>query len=163
MAVEREREGISRRKLFIMGNFALAGVLGTLVAVPLVGYIVGAIGLKQPIVRVRIGPLSAFPLGMPTPARFTVPESGSGVSTQRPVTAYVVRTGSALFVFYNACTHMGCPVRWDAVDQLFLCPCHGGEYDMVGQVVHGPPPYALRQFRYEVVGGDLYVFDNVLD
>jgi menaquinol-cytochrome c reductase iron-sulfur subunit len=163
MATEREREGITRRKLFIMGNFAAAGVLGTLLAVPLVGYVLGAVGLKQPIVRVRIGPVASFPIGVPTLSRFSVPESGSGIATQRPVAIYVVRTGSDLFVFYNGCTHMGCPVRWDGVEGLFLCPCHGGEYNMVGQVVHGPPPYALRQLKYDVVGGVLYVYNNILD
>lgn len=163
MATERERAAITRRKLFIMGNFAVAGALGTLVAVPLVGYIVGAVGLKQPVVRVRVGPLGAIPIGTPTLFRITVPVSGSGVSYQRPVAIYVVRTGTELFVFYNACTHMGCPVRWDPVGSLFLCPCHGGMYNMVGQVVHGPPPYALRQLRHEVIGGVLYVFNNVMD
>ncbi len=163
MATERARAGISRRKLFIMGNFAAAGVLGALVGVPLVGYIVGAVGLKQPVVRVRIGPVDAIPFDTPTLFRFTVPQSGSGVSTQRPVATYVVRTGTELFVFYNACTHMGCPVRWDAVDGMFLCPCHGGMYDMLGRVVHGPPPYALRDLKHEVVNGDLYVYNTVYD
>lgn len=165
MATEREleRQGLSRRQLFILGNFATVGVLGAMLAVPLGGYIAGALGLKQPVVRRRIGPVSAFPLDVPTPARFTVPIAGSGITYQRPVTIYVVRTGTELFVFYNACTHMGCPVRWDAVDQLFVCPCHGGMYNMLGQVVHGPPPYALRQPQHEVVGGVLYVYDNVLD
>jgi menaquinol-cytochrome c reductase iron-sulfur subunit len=160
---ERERAGISRRRLFIMGNVAAVGVLGALVGVPLVGYIFGALGLKQPVVRVRIGPLDAIPFDTPTLFRFTVPESGSGVSTQRPVATYVLRTGNELFTFYNACTHMGCPVRWDSVDFLYLCPCHGGMYNILGQVVHGPPPYALRQFKHEVVDGVLYVYNNVLD
>jgi Rieske Fe-S protein len=163
MAVDRERQAITRRQLFILGNFAAAGALGVLVAVPLVGYIVGALGLKQPIVRTHIGPVSAFPFLQPTFIRFSVPVAGSGITYQRPIGAYVVRSGTALFVFYNACTHMGCPVRWDDVDNLFLCPCHGGEYDMVGQVVHGPPPYALRQFKYEVIDGELYVYNNVFD
>ena len=163
MATEREREAVTRRQLLVLGNFAVAGVLGALVAVPLGGYIGGAIGLTQPVVRRRLGPLSSFPVGLPTLATFTVPVSGSGVTYQRPIAAYVVRTGTETFVFYNGCTHMGCPVRWDAVDGLFLCPCHGGEYNMLGQVVHGPPPYALRTLNYQVINGDLYVFNTVFD
>lgn len=163
MAVQREREAITRRQLFILGNFAVVGALGALLAVPLGGYIAGAIGLKQPLVRRKLGPLSSFPIGQPTLATFSVPVSGSGITYQRPIAVYVVRTGTELFVFYNGCTHMGCPVRWDAVDGMFLCPCHGGEYDMVGQVLHGPPPYALRDLNHEVINGDLYVFNNVYD
>lgn len=165
---ERERQGITRRKLFVMGNFAVVGALGALLAVPIGGYIAGAIGLFQPLVRVRLGLLSQFPIGVPTYARFSVPVSGSGITTQRPIGVYVVRTGTepsggGLFVFYNGCTHMGCPVRWDPFVTLFRCPCHGGEYDMLGRVVHGPPPYALRQLKTDVVNGALYVWNSVYD
>jgi menaquinol-cytochrome c reductase iron-sulfur subunit len=163
MAVEREREAVTRRQLLVLGNLAVAGVLGALVAVPLGGFIAGALGLKQPTVRRRLGPLSSFPINQPTLATFTAPVSGSGITYQRPIAVYVVRTGTETFVFYNGCTHMGCPVRWNAVDSLFECPCHGGVYNMVGQVVHGPPPYALRDVDHEVVSGDLYVFNNVFD
>jgi menaquinol-cytochrome c reductase iron-sulfur subunit len=165
MATEREleRQGLMSRRMFILGNFAAVGVLGALLAVPLGGFIGGAIGLKQSVVRRRIGPLSAFPVGVPTLARFTVPVAGSGITSQRPVAIYVVRTGTQLFVFYNGCTHMGCPVRWDPVQGLFECPCHGGIYNMLGEVVHGPPPYALRQLQYELIGGVLYVYGNVYD
>jgi menaquinol-cytochrome c reductase iron-sulfur subunit len=163
VAVEREREAISRRRFLVLGNFATVGALGVLLAVPLGGYILGAIGLRQPTVRRRLGPLNAFPVNQPTLATFTVPVAGSGITYQRPIAVYVVRSGTETFVFYNGCTHMGCPVRWDAVDSLFLCPCHGGVYNMLGQVVHGPPPYALRTLNYEVVNGDLFVFNNVYD
>jgi len=26
------------------------------------------------------------------------------------------------------CTHLACPVNWQAQAQLFLCPCHGGVF-----------------------------------
>ena len=160
---ELEREGITRRQFFIFGNFAVGGVLGAMLAVPLLGYIGGSLGLKQPLVRTRIGPVSSFPDNSPTYIRFSVPVSGSGITTQRPIGAYVVRSGTQLFVFYNGCTHMGCPVRWDQVDGLFMCPCHGGEYTMLGEVVHGPPPYSLHQLQYQIINGVLYVFNNVYD
>lgn len=165
---EREQRGISRRKLFIMGNFAVVGALGALLAVPIGGYIAGAIGLFQPVVRVRLGLLSQFPIDVPTYARFTVPVSGSGITAQRPIGVYVVRSGTdpnglGLSVFYNGCTHMGCPVRWDPYETLFRCPCHGGEYDMQGRVVHGPPPYALRRLKTQVIGNALYVYNTVYD
>ena len=167
MATELERKGLSRRRLFILGNFAATGLLGTLVAIPLIGYILGAIGLRQPIVRVRIAPMDSIPVGVPTAFKFTVPVSGSGVASPRTATVYVLRTGTEttqnVFTFYSACTHMGCPVRWDPIQSLYRCPCHGGIYDLLGRVVHGPPPYALRQFRHEITDGVLYVYNSVMD
>ena len=49
--------------------------------------------------------------------------------------------------FSVRCTHLGCPVSWEAEAKLFLCPCHGGVYYADGSVAGGPPPHAL--FRYD--------------
>ncbi|HEY7125183.1 MAG TPA: Rieske (2Fe-2S) protein [Ktedonobacterales bacterium] len=156
-------EKISRRKLFIAGNAAIQGTLALLVGVPLAGYLVGAIFAPQPNAWVKVGPIGAVPPNSPTLFPIDVPIVGSGISTTRPVGVYVLKTGNQLFTFYNACTHMGCPVHWQDYAQLYKCPCHGGVYDRLGRVVSGPPPYALRQFRNKMVNTDLYVYVEVLD
>jgi len=51
------------------------------------------------------------------------------------------------------CTHLGCPVRWEAGAKLFLCPCHGGVYNIRGIVTGGPPVRPLDRF-YTRVRGD---------
>jgi Rieske Fe-S protein len=65
-------------------------------------------------------------------------------------------------VLSNSCAHLGCPVRWivnaDGEGE-FLCPCHGGIYDINGGWVGGPPPRGM--YRYTQVkieeDGKLYV------
>ncbi len=156
-------EKISRRRFFIAGNAAVQGALALLVGVPVVGYIVGAIFAPQPTAWVKVGSLASIPPNEPTEFAINAPITGSGVSTTRPVGVFVLKTGNQLFTFYNACTHMGCPVQWTAYQQLFRCPCHGGVYDRLGRVINGPPPFALRQFQHRVVNGDLYVYIDVLD
>lgn len=66
-----------------------------------------------------------------------------------------------LNVLSNSCAHLGCPVRWLVVGGKgeFLCPCHGGIYDINGEYVAGPPPrgmyhYAKAEIRED---GKLYV------
>lgn len=66
-----------------------------------------------------------------------------------------------LNVLSNSCAHLGCPVRWVLVEGKgeFLCPCHGGIYDINGGYVAGPPPrgmysYVKREIRED---GRLYV------
>jgi Rieske Fe-S protein len=65
-------------------------------------------------------------------------------------------------VLSNSCAHLGCPVRWLTNAEghgEFLCPCHGGIYDINGNWVGGPPPRGM--YRYTQVkieeDGMLYV------
>lgn len=66
-----------------------------------------------------------------------------------------------LNILSNSCAHLGCPVRWVIVEGEgeFLCPCHGGIYDINGGYIGGPPPrdmyrYPVREVRED---GNLYV------
>ena len=74
---------------------------------------------------------------------------------------------NSLNVLSNSCAHLGCPVRWVVVEDHgeFLCPCHGGIYDINGGWVGGPPPRGM--YRYTKIqvreDGKLYIkhdFDN---
>lgn len=65
-------------------------------------------------------------------------------------------------VLNNSCAHLGCPVRWitnaDGEGE-FLCPCHGGIYDINGGWYGGPPPRGMYRYtQFEVrENGRLYV------
>ena len=65
-------------------------------------------------------------------------------------------------VLSNSCAHLGCPVRWLVNAEghgEFLCPCHGGIYDINGNWVGGPPPrgmYSYPEVKIEE-DGMLYV------
>ncbi|MCA1848336.1 MAG: ubiquinol-cytochrome c reductase iron-sulfur subunit [Actinobacteria bacterium] len=69
---------------------------------------------------------------------------------------------NSINVLSNSCAHLGCPVRWLVNTEghgEFLCPCHGGIYDINGGWVGGPPPRGM--YRYTQVkieeDGKLYV------
>lgn len=60
-----------------------------------------------------------------------------------------------LRAFDAKCSHAGCNVGWDK--QRFLCPCHGGVYDLDGKNVSGPPPRPLTELKVIEEGGQIYV------
>jgi nitrite reductase/ring-hydroxylating ferredoxin subunit len=53
----------------------------------------------------------------------------------------------------SRCMHLGCPVRYVAAAQRFICPCHGGVYDFRGKVSGGPPVRPLDRFYTRVNNG----------
>jgi Rieske Fe-S protein len=56
----------------------------------------------------------------------------------------------------SRCMHLGCPVRWTPAAARFICPCHGGVYDLRGKVAGGPPVRPLDRFNTRVTS-DGYV------
>lgn len=43
------------------------------------------------------------------------------------------------------CTHAGCTVQFNAAEQSWDCPCHGGRFDVSGNVLTGPPTTDLER------------------
>jgi Rieske Fe-S protein len=68
---------------------------------------------------------------------------------------------SKLNVLSNSCAHLGCPVRWLVTEGVgeFLCPCHGGIYDINGDYIAGPPPRGMYRYNQTEVreDGKLYI------
>jgi cytochrome b6-f complex iron-sulfur subunit len=70
---------------------------------------------------------------------------------------FIVNTGKELIVFSSGCTHLGCLINWHRTENKFMCPCHGGQYDMQGNVVAGPPPAPLTRLPLKIEGEKVYI------
>ncbi|AKG23342.1 Rieske 2Fe-2S domain-containing protein [Calothrix sp. 336/3] len=59
---------------------------------------------------------------------------------EKAVTYLVINQPPAIakYAIRPICTHLGCTVNWDSPKQLFICPCHGSQYDNLGRVMKGP-------------------------
>jgi cytochrome b6-f complex iron-sulfur subunit len=69
----------------------------------------------------------------------------------------VARTGQNAFTaLSDVCTHEGCAITGHS-GQIFVCLCHGAQFDTSGQVVAGPARTALRQYSTEFAGDVLTI------
>ena len=71
---------------------------------------------------------------------------GAATITASTGTYLVARTAQSTLTAVTAvCTHEGCAVSGIA-NSLYVCPCHGSEFNLTGGVVQGPATSPLRQF-----------------
>jgi len=74
-------------------------------------------------------------------------------SAQKP---RIITIGSASYlVAIGLCTHLGCIPGYKKKEESFLCACHGGTYDLVGNVTKAPPPRALDIPPFKINGNTL--------
>lgn len=55
------------------------------------------------------------------------------------------RSARAFVALSMQCTHEGCPVKPPS-GGIIKCPCHGSEYDLDGNVLHGPAQFPLARY-----------------
>lgn len=63
----------------------------------------------------------------------------------------VVRTSpTAALAVSDICTHASCGVRYDRVNRVFICPCHGSKYALSGAVLQGPAIRPLAKYQSQL-------------
>jgi len=87
---------------------------------------------------------------------YIAPYPKDAVAKAKEVQAYsAVIDGyeQGMAALYQKCVHLGCRVPWCASSQWFECPCHGSQYNRVGEKKGGPAPRGLDRFAIDVQGG----------
>ena len=151
---------VSRRD-FIKGTAAVVGgLIGALIGIPSVAFLLSPAmksGAKTDAV-IALGPLENYPVGVPTRFDFTQTKVNGWERTAINYGLYVVRKNeSEVRVFSDVCTHLGCRVTWHADQEHYISPCHDGHFDILGNVISGPPPRPLDEFVTKIEGGELFV------
>jgi menaquinol-cytochrome c reductase iron-sulfur subunit len=151
--------GHSRRVFLFKLSLYINAIVGAIVAVPIIGYLLGP-AKKDPSLRfwVNLGPLSNFPENETRLVDFRNPVTTAWDGQTANIPCWVRRTsGSTFQVFAINCAHLGCPVRWFAQSQLFLCPCHGGAYYADGARASGPPERSLFEYEHKIADNTLMI------
>jgi menaquinol-cytochrome c reductase iron-sulfur subunit len=162
--VRSEPEGVraakhSRRSFLFKLALLVNGAVGAVLAVPIVGYLLGPAMKKGGYDSwISLGALSEFPEGQTRLVDYRNPVTTSWDGQTGDIPCWVRRVSGTTFqVFAINCAHLGCPVRWFAQSQLFLCPCHGGAYYADGSRASGPPERGLFEYEHKVSGENLMI------
>jgi nitrite reductase/ring-hydroxylating ferredoxin subunit len=78
----------------------------------------------------------------------------------RGLKLFLIRDEKGFLSFSARCTHLGCMVVWNRDHHMFLCPCHGGKFDVEGKNVEGPPPRPLDAFSIRIDDNGYLVVDQ---
>jgi len=154
-----ETRPVTRRGLLLRAGAALTAIAGVLLALPIIGYVAGALFRRKPYQAwISLGPVAEFPERQTRLATYRNPFTSPLDGETAEVPCWVRRIeGETFQVFAVNCSHLGCPVRWFPESGLFLCPCHGGVYYEDGSRASGPPPRGLFEYAYRVEDGELFV------
>jgi succinate dehydrogenase / fumarate reductase iron-sulfur subunit len=96
--------------------------------------------------------------GRPVEVIYNKQKWEKGILKSYPRRSYIVLNESGeISAIDPTCTHLGCICYWDESIRMFLCPCHGGAFDINGNVTLGPPPKPLERLDVEVTGNRLYI------
>ncbi len=62
-----------------------------------------------------------------------------------------------LYAVDPTCTHKSCPVKWEADEKVFDCPCHDTDFAPDGKVIKGPAKAPLKTYEVKIEGDSVLV------
>ncbi len=160
-----EGETVTRRR-FMTGTAHTAGAIAaSSFALPALGFALGPIFKSTPHHWETVGTVGQFVDNNYVPVILTV---AANIGEAGKTTVYVRKFNPEIdtdpydkdtpyIAISSRCAHLGCPVRWVDAAERFICPCHGGVYDLKGARVGGPPVRPLDRFYTRVTGENVEV------
>jgi cytochrome b6-f complex iron-sulfur subunit len=164
-----EAVGVSRRQFFNRATVGLMGAgLASFAAASFVAFLwpvaKGGFGGK-----VGLGKLTEIVQSIRTSGGFFYSSEARSWVTEYPAdalpkakavydAAIVAGMANGIVALYQKCPHLGCRVPNCASSQWFECPCHGSQYNRVGEKKGGPAPRGMDRFSFTVsAAGDVVV------
>lgn len=137
-------------------QFAGAGTVLLLAAIGKI-YFTETPGRRRKTHWVDVGALGAFhddkPVKIQTKANIPFTYKNKTFT----FTTWIVKRNGNFIAYDPYCTHHECYYTWEEKNMRFFCPCHGGTFDVTGNVVSGPPPHALYRYPVKIEGERLLV------
>lgn len=164
---DAEAIGVTRRQFFNRSILLVMGLALSTFGAAVIAYLwptpKGGFGSK-----IRVGNVSDVIAKISASAGFLYLAEGRMWITEYPSSALekaqkvypssmMAGLEAGVIAMYQKCPHLGCRVPSCATSQWFECPCHGSQYNQVGEKKGGPAPRGMDHFAMEVAGGVLTV------
>ncbi|MFM2078328.1 MAG: hypothetical protein RJA49_2218 [Actinomycetota bacterium] len=165
-----EQIGVNRRQFLNRATVTLMSAgLGTFAAA---GFVAFLWPTAAPVFggKVNVGKLDDILASIRSNAGFFYSSSARSYITQYPPEALPKAKGvpqyqpllggmaDGIVAMYQKCPHLGCRVPQCTSSQWFECPCHGSQYNRVGEKKGGPAPRGMDHFAVTVgAAGDVVI------
>jgi len=170
VAPDPEQIGVNRRQFLNRATVTLMSAgLGTFAAA---GFVAFLWPTAAPVFggKVNVGKLDDILASIRSNAGFFYSSSARSYITQYPPEALPKAKGvpnyqpllggmaDGIVAMYQKCPHLGCRVPQCTSSQWFECPCHGSQYNRVGEKKGGPAPRGMDHFAVTVgAAGDVVI------
>jgi menaquinol-cytochrome c reductase iron-sulfur subunit len=149
---------LNRRAFLNRLSLILSGLIGLVLSVPILAYLLTPLIRREPGVWLDVGSVDQFRIGETVPVAIEDPSPLPWAGQTAKTSVWLRRNSQdEVTAFAVNCTHLACPVNWQAQAEIFLCPCHGGVFYGDGRVAAGPPPRPLPQYDVRVQDGSVQV------
>ncbi len=167
-----ETIGVARRQFLNRGIFAMFGLGITSFGAASLGFLwpQGVSGFGS---KVNVGRVPDIQAAIAAGGGFLyVPEGRMWVTEYPPAAVEKASTQYGFFgqvevglragvtALYQTCPHLGCRVPECLTSQWFECPCHGSQYNRVGEKKSGPAPRGMDRFPMEINAANELVVDT---
>jgi cytochrome b6-f complex iron-sulfur subunit len=169
---DREAIGVTRRQFLNRAQVSLTATgLLSFAAAGFVAFLwpTGSSGFGG---KVNVGKLNDVVSGIRSGSGFFYSSTARSWVTQYPAEALPKAQGVAqykpvlagmqagLVALYQKCPHLGCRVPSCTSSQWFECPCHGSQYNRVGEKKAGPAPRGMDHFTINISSSGDVVIDT---
>src|SRR5437588_7815994 len=156
-----EGETVTRRRFLSATVHAAGGITAAAFTLPALGFALAPVFHEDSFNWQPVGPASNFPKDTYITKVMTIVggigEAGKTIAHIRARNPSIdterADQYNQFIALSSRCMHLGCPVRFVAAAQRFICPCHGGVYDFRGIVAGGPPVRPLDRFYTRLNNG----------
>ncbi len=156
--IQPSATSMGRRNFLVRTILAIQGAI-----VATVAFVLGWTTLAPSFSRrteswLRAAELDSLPENQPVPVTLRITRTDGYAQVIDRTVVYLVRTGERdVRALQSTCTHLGCRTSYDRKTKRILCPCHGGVFDVQGNVLAGPPPAPLPSLTTRVENGNVMV------
>jgi Rieske Fe-S protein len=155
---ETPHQAIGRRGFLVRTIAAIHGAMGATLAFILGGAALAPAFTRRSDAWLRAAALESLRDDEPVPVTLRVTRQDGFTQVVDRTVVYLVKTGeNQVRAMHSTCTHLGCRTNYDRESKRILCPCHGGVYDLQGQVIAGPPPAPLAALNTRIEDGHVLV------